>query len=145
MAAEGEQRVAGELFDVAAVTADDRRQTRYDRVDYLVQLLRVKALGERREPGDVGEEGCDQPPLRRQMPAGLDELVGDRAGDETPERLGDVRVIPTHGRRRAAMPTKAHPLRVLALARHTDPGSHAYPSSVGRYKSPQERAVFGQG
>jgi hypothetical protein len=129
-AEECEQRITGELLDVTLVAADDAAQAADDGVNYLEKLLGVEPIGERREPGDVGEQGGDQPALFRQLSAALDEPIGDRPGDEAPECARDVGFA--RGglgcrrwvRRRAAMAAKTHPLGVFAAAGTARPRGH---------------------
>jgi hypothetical protein len=123
---EGEQRVPGELLDVAVVPADDAAQGRDHGVDDLDQLLWVEAVGERCKARDVGKEGSDEAPFLRKTAAGLDKLVGNGTGDEAAESVLDAGL----GLRRrlrahcAAMAAEAHAFRVLPAACGTEPGCH---------------------
>ena len=77
-AEERQQRVAGELLDVAPVAADDAAQSGDHGVDDLQQLLGIEPIGERREARDVREQRGDQPALLGKVAARLDETLGDR-------------------------------------------------------------------
>jgi hypothetical protein len=124
-AEEREERVACELLDEAVIAADDAREAADDGVDHLEELLRVEAVGEGGEAGDVREERRDQAPLLLELAALLDDAVCDRRGDEAAERV--VR----RGRRRlgcrgpAAMAAEPHPLGVRAAAGAACPLRHA--------------------
>src|SRR5207253_5373182 len=87
-----EQRVAGELLNVAVVAADDVAQPRYHGIDHLEQLFRVEQIGEASESRDVREQRGYQPSLLRQLTACRGDAVGYALGDEGAERVGDVRL-----------------------------------------------------
>ena len=121
------QRVPGELLDVAAVATDDTAEAGDDGVDHLEQVLRVEAVRERREARDVREQSRDEPPLLRQRASGLDQPVGDRSGDEAPQRVGDVLLgfrSCSLGGSSPAVSAELHFGSVLAAAIGADPDRH---------------------
>ena len=66
---QGEQRVTRELLDVSLVSPDDAAQPADHRVDHLEELLGVEPIGQRREPGNVREQGSDEPPFLGKLTA----------------------------------------------------------------------------
>ena len=62
-AEQGQQRVAREFLDIAAVPSDGAAQLGDDGVDHLEQLLGVEAVRQRREARDVGEQRRDEASL----------------------------------------------------------------------------------
>ena len=127
---EGEQRVACELLDIALIASDEAAESRDDGVDDLEQLLRVEAVGERGEPGDVGEKRRDEAPFLGELATRLDQVVGDLFGDEAAEGVGHVsfgfarRRLGFGAPRCTAMPAETHPLGVLASAASAGPVGH---------------------
>ena len=146
-AEERQERVAGELLDVALVTADDAAQATDHRIDDLEQLLWVEPVGEGGKPRDVREERSDEAAFLRNLSPSLDEPVRDRLRDEAAERLGYIACENRFSRgncRGPAVAAEAHPFRVLAAARRTHPAGHVRPS-VGLFSPTQARLCgFGE-
>ena len=122
-----EQRVAGELLNVAVVADDDVAQPRYHGIDHLEQLFRVEQIGEASESRDVREQRGYQPSLLRQLTACRGDAVGYALGDEGAERVGDVR-LRLGGRRarscgRPAVAAELRAGRVLACTGLAAPGA----------------------
>ena len=142
-AEERHQGIAGEFLDVSAVPADDAAQRRDYGVDHLEQLFRIEPVGEGGESGNVREQRRDETSLLRDVPAGCDEALGDRAGDEALERFRDVGLcgdLRSGLGRRAAVTTEFRPLGVGAAARGAIPPRHGTSLRVERRKSYPARA-----
>ena len=73
---DGDDRIAGELDDRAAFAKDQWHDDAEVAIQDLDRFLRLVPLGERREPGQVGEERRD---------------LGERAAERRLLRVGDQR------------------------------------------------------
>ena len=94
-APDGHHRVADELLDGAAVAADDVLALLEVARQELADGLGVAALGERREPDQVGEQDRDQAPFRDGRPGSVGRSgvggvgAGAAVGDRGPARRAE--------------------------------------------------------
>ena len=89
-AEDGHRRVADELLELAPVPADGLADGREVRVLDGGQVLRIQALGQRREPDQVGEQDARRSAARTgsrenpRAPADCIRAAGDAAGSPAP-------------------------------------------------------------